>query len=235
MTHQELAHLASDYLEGTLDSVRRAEAQSHLDKCASCREMISGLERVLGFCSAAEDLEPPPWMVQRILLATVGERKPSFGERLAKMLRPTLQPRLAYGLAMAVFSVTIILHAAGVNVREMTLADLNPATWAHRADATGHLLIGRAEKFYYDLRVVYEIESRLKQLRGQPTPPGTGREQQREEPKSQPPSGGTTESNPPGPPALARGKGFQELSPQPSPGLIDFAAPLAEPGRSSSR
>jgi len=235
MTHQELGHLASDYLEGALDSVRRAEAQAHLDACASCREMISGLERVLSLCRSAEDLEPPPWMVQRILLATVGERKPSFGERLAKMLRPTLQPRLAYGLAMAVFSVTIILHAAGVNVREMTLADLNPATWAHRADATGHLLIGRAEKFYYDLRVVYEIESRLKQLRGQPNQAPARPGEQPEAPKSQPPTGGTTESEPAGPPALAREEAFQVLPRHRGLGLNNFAAPLAESERSSSR
>jgi putative zinc finger protein len=235
MTHQELEQLASDYLEGALDSARRAEAQAHLDACASCREMISGLERVLGLCQAAQELETPPWMVQRILLATVGERKPTFGERLSKLLRPAIQPRLAYGLAMAVFSITIILNAAGVNVREMTLADLNPATWANRADRTGHLLLARAEKFYYDLRVVYEIESRLKQLRGQPKQPATGPGEQRETPKSQPPTGGTTESKPAGPPVLARVGRAEESPLQPRLGLIDIPATLAESGRSPSR
>jgi putative zinc finger protein len=235
MTHQELEHLASDYLEGALDSARRAEAQAHLDGCASCREMIAGLERVLGLCQAAEDLETPPWMVERILLATVGERKPTFAERLSAMLRPVVQPRLAYGLAMAVFSITVILNAAGVNVRKMTLADLNPANWAKQADRTGNLLVGRAEKFYYDLRVVYEIESRLKELRGQPNQPVTSPEQQREAPKSQPSSGGTTESKPTGPPALAREGEAQESPLQPRLSLMEIPAPLTESGRSSSR
>src|SRR5437016_43718 len=145
MTHQELEHLASDYLEGSLDAVRRAETQAHLDACASCHEMIAGLERVLDLCRAAEDVEAPPWMVNRILLATVGERKPSLGERLSSLLRPTLQPRLVYGLAMAVFSMTFILHAAGLKVGRVTLDDLNPATWFKRADLTGHRLVSRAE------------------------------------------------------------------------------------------
>jgi len=171
MTHQELEHLASEYFEGSLDAVRRAEAQAHLDQCASCREKIAGLERVIGLCHAAEEIDTPPWMVQRILVATVGERKPGLGERLLSLLRPTLQPRLVYGVAMAVFSMTFILHAAGLNVGHVTLKDLKPTTWLKRADSTGHLLVARAEKFYYDLRVVYEIESRLKQLRGQPRAP----------------------------------------------------------------
>jgi anti-sigma factor RsiW len=240
MTHQELEHLASDYLEGNLDAARRAQARAHLDQCASCREMIAGLERVLDLCRAAQDLETPPWMVNRILLATVGERKPTLGERLSSLLRPTLQPRLVYGLAMAVFSMTIIFHAAGLKVGQVTLNDLNPANWVRGADRTGHLLLARAERFYYDLRVVYEIESRLKQLRGQSNQPATAPGQQ---PKPQPPSGGTTDSNPSvdGPPVLAGGspgtfsnppdhsRQFEVVS------LIHVPDSLAEPARSSTR
>jgi putative zinc finger protein len=241
MTHQELEHLASDYLEGSLDAVRRAEAQAHLDRCASCREMIAGLERVLDLCRAAEDLETPPWMVNRILLATVGERKPTLGERLSSLLRPTLQPRLVYGLAMAVFSMTFILHAAGLKVGQVTLDDLNPATWFRLADRTGHRLIDRAEKFAYDLRVVYEIESRLKQLRGQSNQPATEPGGERQTPKSQPPSGGTTESKPVGPPVLAGGStetfsNHTDLSRQvQNVSLIHVPDLLVEPGRSSTR
>src|SRR5260370_40719860 len=120
----------------------------------------------------------------------------------------------------------------------MTLADLSPASWVKGADRTGHLLVGRAERFYYDLRVVYEIESRLKQLRGQPNQPATGPEQQRETPKSQPANpngGGATEWDPPGPPVLGRGEGCQPSAPPARLCPGDFAAPAAQYGSALSR
>jgi hypothetical protein len=130
------------------------------------------------------------------MLATVGERKPGLAERLLAFIRPVLHPRFAYGVAMAVFSLSIIVNAAGINLRHMTVADLNPRTWFFRANRAGHLYYARAEKFYYDLRVVYEIESRFRQLRSQP-------EQEREAPKQEPPAGGSTNSVPLNLPELA--------------------------------
>jgi hypothetical protein len=47
------------------------------------------------------------------------------------------------------------------------MRDLNPATWAYRANRAGHLLYARAEKFYDDLRIVYEIESRFRNARSE--------------------------------------------------------------------
>ena len=59
-----------------------------------------------------------------------------------------------------------------------------------RADRQGHLLAARAEKFYYDLRVVYEIESRFRQLGGQP------QMQEEEAPKPAAPAGGSSQGAP---------------------------------------
>jgi len=74
---------------------------------------------------------------------------------------------------------------------------LNPRTWFFRANRAGHLYYARAEKFYYDLRVVYEIESRLRQLRSHPE------EEPQQAPKQEPPAGGSTNSTPLSMPALA--------------------------------
>jgi len=86
-----------------------------------------------------------------------------------------------------VFSFSIIINAAGVNLRHLKLEDLNPRAWVRMADRSGHLLYARAEKFCYDLRVVYEIESRLRQLRQQTAPAPA--EQEKEAPKPQAPGG----------------------------------------------
>ena len=196
MTHLEVENLTSDYLEGLLDPGLRTEVEAHLSTCPSCGEMVEDVRRAMEICHAAPELEPSPWLVNKIMLATVGERKPGWTERLAAFFRPTFQPRIAYTVAMAVFSLSIIVNAAGINLRHLTVEDLNPRTWFQRANRARHVYAARAEKFYYDLRVVLEIESRLRQLR-------THSEEEPEAPKQEPPPGGSTNTAPPSFPALA--------------------------------
>ena len=43
------------------------------------------------------------------------------------------------------------------------MADLSPASVFHNADRQAHLVYARGTKFVSDLRVVYEIQSRLRQ------------------------------------------------------------------------
>jgi hypothetical protein len=192
MTHLEMENLASDYLEGQLDANLQATVETHLAGCASCREMLDDVRHVMDLCQAAENVEPKPWLISKILLATVGERKPTWREQLAAYFRPVLQPRVAYPIAMTVFTFSIIVNAAGLNLRSLRFEDLNPRTWLSRADRQGHLMYARAEKFYYDLRVVYEIESRFRQLSGQPQV-----QQEEETPKPAAPGGGTSQGAPP--------------------------------------
>ena len=90
MTHLEIENLASDYLEGQLDSVRRAAVEQHLAGCAGCRELMVDVRRVFELCRQADALEPPPWLVPKILRATIGERKPSLAERAAAFGQPAL-------------------------------------------------------------------------------------------------------------------------------------------------
>ncbi len=190
MTHLEIENLASDYLEGLLDPSLRAAVDAHLTACTACRELMGDVRHALELCRAAEEVEPKPWLISKILLATVGEREPTWRERIAAYFRPLLQPRVAYSVAMTVFTFSIIVNAAGLNLRSLRFEDLNPRTWVGRANRQGHLMYARAEKFYYDLRVVYEIESRFRQLRGQP------QVQEEESPKPAAPEGGSSQDTP---------------------------------------
>jgi len=190
MTHLELENLASDYLEGLLDSPLQAAVEAHLAECSACRELVGDIRHVLELCRAAEDAQPNPWLVSKIMRATVGERKPTWHEQIAEFFRPVFQARVAYPIAMTVFTFSIIVNAAGLNLRTLRMEDLNPRTWLARADRQGHLMYARAEKFYYDLRVVYEIESRFRQLTGQP------QGQEEESPKPTAPGGGSSQGSP---------------------------------------
>jgi len=222
MTHLELENLTSDYLEGLLEPALKAEVESHLSACPACLEMVGDVRRALELCHEAPEFEPAPWLVRKIMLATVGQRKPSRAERLLASIRPLLQLRqlrVAYGIAMAVFSFSIIINAAGINLRHMTIEDLNPRTWFFRANRAGHLYYARAEKFYYDLRVVYEIESRLRQLRSHS-------EEEQEAPKQEPPPGGSTNSGPALPALATNRPGVEELAGS-AGALRNEIAPLA--------
>ncbi len=201
MTHLEVENLASDYLEGLLEPTSRTAVEAHLAECRACRDLVEDVRRVVELCRSAEDAEPAPWLISKIMLATVGERKPTLWEQFVAFLRPALQPRVAYSVAMTVFAFSIIVNAAGLNLRNLRFEDLNPRTWLYRANRAGHLMYARAEKFYYDLRVVYEIESRFRQLRGQP------QEQEERAPQPNPPAGGSTQGTPAGEGQLASAEG----------------------------
>jgi hypothetical protein len=221
MTHLELENLASEYLEGQLDAARRVELEAHLEACGPCRELVADLRGLMELCRSAEDLEPAPWLIAKIMRATVGERKPTWREQVAAFFRPSPQPRVAYAVAMAVFSFSIIVNAAGFNLRKLTFADLNPRTWFNQANRTGHLMYARVEKFYYDLRVVYEIESRFRQLRSQPS-------QQQEAPKQPTPPGGSTDRKGPDGTQLASVENLVNAA-----GSISLVSKIAAKGRTS--
>lgn len=172
MTHLDLENLASEYLEGRLDEARLAQVEEHLHHCPSCREILSDVRRSIEICRSASEAAPPPWLMRRIRLATLGEARPGFFEQLGALLHPIRQPRLAYALAMALFSVSLLANIAGLNLRSLNAQDLNPSTWFYRVNRAGHLFYARAEKFYDDLRIVYEIESRFRNVQTQPADQG---------------------------------------------------------------
>jgi len=228
MTHLEIENLASDYLEGLLEPSLRASVEAHLNGCAECRELMGDVRHVLEMCRAAEDVEPKPWLVSKILQATIGERKPTWGERISAYLRPVLQPRVAYPIAMTVFTFSILVNAAGLNLRRLRFEDLNPRTWVDRANRQGHLMYAHAEKFYYDLRVVYEIESRFRQLSGQP------QVQEEEAPKPAAPRGGSSQGTPSNQTMASRGGAWVVVAAQSEQSLPAVGNPTGFTGAGRS-
>ncbi|MGH9326956.1 MAG: anti-sigma factor family protein, partial [Terriglobia bacterium] len=181
MTHLELANLLTDYLDGVLPPENARAAESHLASCAECRSMLEDVRFSLLACHAAGEMEPSPWLVSRILRSTLGERRPSLAAQLAGFVRHVLRPRVAYSVAMAIFSLSFLLYTTRVNLREVKLHDLDPGAWVYQADSQGHLLAARAEKFYYDLPFIYEVETMFQHAQPQPGA--------QPEKKSQPPDG----------------------------------------------
>lgn len=180
MTHLDFENLASDYLEGQLDASHRAEVEEHLSECESCQEVLADVRSAIEICRSAGEVTAPPWLVPKILRATVGEKPPGFSEQIRSLFRGFRQPRVAYAVAMALFSISLIANVAGFKFRNLSFQDLNPSSWFYRANRAGHLLYARAEKFYDDLRIVYEIESRFRNAQ----PKSTNQEKQTSKPDS---------------------------------------------------
>lgn len=149
----------SDYLENSLTQAERIEFRAHADACSRCAPLVAQVSHITERLRALE-LEPvPPLLASKILDQTLGPRK---AKREWFSWIPMLwQPRFATGALTVVATLLIVFHAAGVKPSQLTAADFNPVTIIHRADSRAHLAFARSVKFVNDLRVVYEIQSRL--------------------------------------------------------------------------
>jgi ABC-type uncharacterized transport system involved in gliding motility auxiliary subunit len=65
------------------------------------------------------------------------------------------------GLGTVVATILILLYTAGVSPTHLKHADLSPATVLRTANRQAHLTFAKSVKFVNDLRVVYEIQTRL--------------------------------------------------------------------------
>lgn len=154
----------SDYLEGLLQAPERAEFEAHANSCADCAPLVASVRSLVGEMHAIEELETPPRLVYSILDKTLGPRETVTGwQGFLNAIRGLTTPKFAYGAASVMATLIIILGASGFSLRKPKLADLQPAAIYHKADQQAHLVIARSVKYVSDLRVVYEIQSRLRQ------------------------------------------------------------------------
>jgi anti-sigma factor RsiW len=170
----------SDYLDGLLSASERAEFEAHAAGCARCTQLVAQVGGMVRRVQSLEPIEAPARLVSAILDQTLGPRAPKHGWRRWLAWGPTLlQPRFAIGMATAAASVIILLYAAGLNPAKIHKGDLNPINIYRSMNRQSHLVYARGVKYVNDLRVVYEIQSRLR------PPDSPAREEQ---PPAQPPS-----------------------------------------------
>jgi hypothetical protein len=154
----------SDYLEGLLQGPERAEFEAHAKSCADCAPLVASVRSLVGELHSMEVLETPPRLVYAILDQTLGPRETVSGwEGFLNAVRGLATPKFAYGTASVMTTLIIILGASGFSLRKSKLADLRPAAIYQSADRGVHRASAACVKYVSDLRVVYEIQSRLRQ------------------------------------------------------------------------
>lgn len=159
--------LLCDYIDHALTSAQQAAFEEHLHGCASCTEMVSDSQQALSFVERCANVEPPPELLTRImheLPASQNEQRRvrGFSGLVGKWFRPVLQPRFAMGMAMTILSFSMLGKFVGP-VKPIRAADLDPIKIVGTIDDKIHRTWNNAVKYYENLRVVYEIQNRLRE------------------------------------------------------------------------
>lgn len=183
MTCAETEILLAEYVDGTLPGGDKAAVEEHLASCQTCAELAHDAAGAVAFLERAADVEPPAELVTRILFEV--SHGPSravvkpplarrlFGRVFGDWLSPVLQPRFAMGMAMTVLSFAMLGRVSGVHMRQLKPADLDPVkVWTSAEDRVARSW-ERGMKYYDSLRLVFEIQTRLKEWSDEQ--PGTGK------------------------------------------------------------
>jgi hypothetical protein len=147
----------SDYLDGLLQPAEQTAFDLHVNACERCTPLVAGVSHVLGALHTLEQVEPSPRLVNSILTATLG---PQSWRSAKRWLRGFQSPRFVYSAVSVAATFLVILTATGF-WKKPKLADLAPATIYRNANRQAHLVYAHSAKFVSDLRVVYEIQSRM--------------------------------------------------------------------------
>jgi hypothetical protein len=150
--------LLAEYVEGTLHGEAASAVRGHLETCLGCRELAADAVAAVAFLGRVAEVEAPAELVTRILFE-IPQQVPLGRRWIPRFLEPVLQPRWAMGMGMAVMAYFMLAP----HVRQLNPSDLNPAkVWSATEDKASRAW-ERGVKSYENMRVVYQIETRLKQ------------------------------------------------------------------------
>jgi hypothetical protein len=154
----------SDYIEGLLQAPDRAAFEAHVAECPECTPLLESVRSLITELHSMQQVEEPPRLVYSILDKTLGPRETvSVWQGFRNFIRGLATPKFAYGSASVLATFIILFSASGISLRKPKMADLQPSTVMHNIDRQTHLVYARGVKYVSDLRVVYEIQSRLRQ------------------------------------------------------------------------
>src|ERR1700681_1326037 len=196
----EFEALLSDALDGDgrLSGTRKESFDAHRRICPVCGPMFADAQAGQRWLRtlALETVEPPAHLVHNILAATSGVasrrlvtavadgRSTPFRERAREwwdsLFTPAAafvrQPRFVMSFGMIFFTFSLALNVAGVKATDVAKVDLRPSALRHAYyDAQIKVV-----KYYDNIRFVYEIESKVRELKRANTPPDAAPEQQQQ-------------------------------------------------------
>src|SRR5664279_151653 len=192
----EVEALLAEAVDGSLQGSHLAAFEAHQQGCPACQAMVEEAKAGMLWLKGLDEVEPPRNLVHNILAQTIGALPSEYvapaaprGEgwldklkgRLAPIFSPIATPRFAMSFGMAFFSITMLLGIAGFHMSDLRRLDLS----SKGITKTYYATQARVVRYYENLRLVYEIESRVRDLRRAATPqnnPDNKSQQQQESP-----------------------------------------------------
>lgn len=191
--------LLPDALDGLLTPEDEAIFIAHKASCQACAALFEEARRGREWLEfLAPEPEVPAGLVDRILAQTgPGHRaaQPVLAGAMALPIqawqqpgfmgsvRRWAEPRLMMTAAMAFFSIALTLNLAGVRLTQIRLSQLRPTAVRSFMERQLNMASVPIIRYYDHLRLIYEVQSRMRELRGdydeapqenQPQPAGSG-------------------------------------------------------------
>ena len=192
----EVEALLAEALDGTLHGSQLAAFEAHQQGCPACRTLVAEAGAGMHWLKGLDEAEPPRNLVHNILAQTIGalpsehivpvQRGEGWLEklkgRLAPLFGPVATPRFAMSFGMAFFSITLLLGIAGFHLSDLRNLDLS----SKGITKTYYATQARVVRYYENMRLVYEIESRVRDLRRATAPENKDNNQPQEAPAPNP-------------------------------------------------
>src|SRR5579875_1002377 len=176
---EEWEELLADALDGLLPAGDRAAFDAHGTECPVCAQLLTQAKQGrewLQFLN--EEPEVPAGLVERIVGRTSGAAAvgplvlagagtiPATASALRLPVKRTMwDSRMLMTLAMAFFSIALTLNLMGVRLSDVKLSDLTPANLEMNLTRQFYGAQKSVMQYYDNLRLVYEVESKVRQLR----------------------------------------------------------------------
>jgi hypothetical protein len=178
----EWENLLADALDGALSAADQAAFTRHQNECALCAQMFKESDQGKAWMQyLAVEPEVPADLLGKILartsetpsagvqpgVAVPGRNLPARPWRkvILPAIRQVLEPRLMMTAAMAFFSIALTLNLTGIKLTQLRAEDFQPSRVRANLTRTFYSTNEQVTKYYENLRVVYEMESRVRELR----------------------------------------------------------------------
>jgi hypothetical protein len=186
MQCHEFESLVSDALDSVLTGAQLDGFHAHARTCSACGPLFAEVTAGRNWLRDLTEVEPPVSLVTNILASTTGvdsqrlrvkvsaqQPRISWLDRVqawasgamqpiaAQIWGTVRQPRFAMSFGMAFFSLSVALSVLGVKPADLRLVSLRPAALRH----TYYNTQARVVRYYENIRFVYEVESRVRELK----------------------------------------------------------------------
>jgi len=172
--------LLAEALDGALTAETEDRFTAHRDSCHICGPMFVEASEGMFLLKALPELEPPANLLHNILARTTmaearGEvplrtdTKVGWLERLrVKLPAPVagmLHARFATSFCMAFFSISLTLNLLGIRLTDIRHMDWHPTAIKRSVVLQYTQVQARVQRYYDNARLVYEVESRVRELK----------------------------------------------------------------------